>query len=491
MSGHERDLPRRPRTDSRKALRHVRQPLPHDSASKHVQGAAHYIDDIREPEGTLHVAVGQSPKARGRIARRSISTRCAPRRASSPSSPPPTSRARTTSAPAFGDDPLFADDEISFHGQALFAVVAHDPRCRAPRGEARRRRDRGRAAERHGRGRARARRNRAAGLRLRPRRRGGGDRGGAAPARRAGSASAGRSISISKARSRSPSRARTATCIVYSSTQHPSEVQHMVAACSAFPTPCVTVRDAPHGRRLRRQGEPGDAMGRRSRRSRRASTGRPCKLRLDRDDDMIAHRQAARFPRRLRGRLRRRRPHPRRSTSSYAAALRLFGRPVAAAIADRAMFHADNAYYLPAVAHRLASGCKTNTVSNTAFRGFGGPQGMLGDRARDGRDRLRARAAIRSTSASATSTAPGAQRHALRHDGRGQRHRCRARRRARARRRTIARAARRSRPSTRPAPILKRGHRAHAGQVRHLLHRSPTSTRPARWCMSTRTARCT
>ena len=46
------------------------------------------------------------------------------------------------------------------------------------------------------------------------------------------------------------------------------------------------------------------------------------------------------------------------------------------AIVDRAMFHADNAYFLPAVkvlGHRV----KTNTVSNTAFRGFGGPQGMI------------------------------------------------------------------------------------------------------------------
>ena len=45
-------------------------------------------------------------------------------------------------------------------------------------------------------------------------------------------------------------------------------------------------------------------------------------------------------------------------------------------IVDRAMFHVDNAYFLPdhrIVGHR----CKTNTVSNTAFRGFGGPQGML------------------------------------------------------------------------------------------------------------------
>ena len=50
-------------------LRHVRQAMPHDSAFRHVQGAADYVDDIREPEGTLHVAVGGSPAARGRIVR--------------------------------------------------------------------------------------------------------------------------------------------------------------------------------------------------------------------------------------------------------------------------------------------------------------------------------------------------------------------------------------------------------------------------------------
>ena len=46
------------------------------------------------------------------------------------------------------------------------------------------------------------------------------------------------------------------------------------------------------------------------------------------------------------------------------------------AIVDRAMFHSDNAYFYP---HILIDGlrCKTHTVSNTAFRGFGGPQGML------------------------------------------------------------------------------------------------------------------
>ena len=40
------------------------------------------------------------------------------------------------------------------------------------------------------------------------------------------------------------------------------------------------------------------------------------------------------------------------------------------------MFHADNAYYLPA-ATITTKRMKTNTVSNTAFRGFGGPQGMM------------------------------------------------------------------------------------------------------------------
>ena len=46
------------------------------------------------------------------------------------------------------------------------------------------------------------------------------------------------------------------------------------------------------------------------------------------------------------------------------------------AIVSRALFHADNAYFLPNATFRGFL-CKTNTASNTAFRGFGGPQGML------------------------------------------------------------------------------------------------------------------
>ncbi len=46
------------------------------------------------------------------------------------------------------------------------------------------------------------------------------------------------------------------------------------------------------------------------------------------------------------------------------------------AVMERGVSHADNAYYIP-VAHVRGHVCKTNLPSNTAFRGFGGPQGML------------------------------------------------------------------------------------------------------------------
>jgi xanthine dehydrogenase large subunit len=49
---------------------------------------------------------------------------------------------------------------------------------------------------------------------------------------------------------------------------------------------------------------------------------------------------------------------------------------LSAAINDRAMFHADNAYYLK-TAEIISHRWRTDTVSNTAFRGFGGPQGMI------------------------------------------------------------------------------------------------------------------
>ena len=54
-----------------------------------------------------------------------------------------------------------------------------------------------------------------------------------------------------------------------------------------------------------------------------------------------------------------------------------FSADLSGPVTDRALFHCDNAYFWPAV-HAQSAPLYTNTVSNTAFRGFGGPQGMVG-----------------------------------------------------------------------------------------------------------------
>ena len=54
-----------------------------------------------------------------------------------------------------------------------------------------------------------------------------------------------------------------------------------------------------------------------------------------------------------------------------------FSSDLSGPVTDRALFHCDNAYFYPAV-QAVSAPLYTNTVSNTAFRGFGGPQGMVG-----------------------------------------------------------------------------------------------------------------
>jgi xanthine dehydrogenase large subunit len=103
-------------------------------------------------------------------------------------------------------------------------------------------------------------------------------------------------------------------------------------------------------------------------------TGRPAKLRLDRDDDMVmtGKRHDFRVDWRVgfdgEGRI---------EGAEIALSARCgYSFDLSPAIVDRAVFHSDNAYFLPAV-RIIARHCRTNTVSNTAFRGFGGPQGMM------------------------------------------------------------------------------------------------------------------
>ncbi|HYA74445.1 MAG TPA: molybdopterin cofactor-binding domain-containing protein, partial [Roseiarcus sp.] len=96
---------------------------PHDSARLHVRGAAAYVDDIREPQGTLHIAVGMADKACGILRGLDLSAVRAAEGvvAALTAADIP---GKNDVAPVFADEPLFADKEILFHGQALFAVVA-------------------------------------------------------------------------------------------------------------------------------------------------------------------------------------------------------------------------------------------------------------------------------------------------------------------------------------------------------------------------------
>jgi xanthine dehydrogenase large subunit len=161
--------------------------------------------------------------------------------------------------------------------------------------------------------------------------------------------------------------------LVYSSTQHPSELQHLIAHMLAVPVATVTVE-------VRRMG--GAFGGKETQAAQWAAiaalaahkTGRPCKLRLDRDDDMIMTGKRHDF----------RADYSvgfddKGFISAYDVSLASrcgYSVDLSGAINDRAMFHADNTYFLPA-ANIVTKRMKTDTVSNTAFRGFGGPQGML------------------------------------------------------------------------------------------------------------------
>jgi xanthine dehydrogenase large subunit len=101
----------------------VHKPLAHDSARLHVSGAATYIDDIREPAGTLHIAIGVADKASGALRGLDLAAVRAAKgvvKVLTAADIP----GKNDIAPAFADEPLFADKEILFHHQAIFAVVA-------------------------------------------------------------------------------------------------------------------------------------------------------------------------------------------------------------------------------------------------------------------------------------------------------------------------------------------------------------------------------
>ena len=161
--------------------------------------------------------------------------------------------------------------------------------------------------------------------------------------------------------------------LIHSSTQHPGEVQHWVAHALGLENNAVTVQ-------CRRMG--GGFGGKETQAGHLAVWAalaankfrRPVKLRLDRDDDFL-----------ITGK---RHPFAYDYSVGYDASGRItalkltmlancgFSADLSGPVADRAIFHTDNAYFLSDV--EIASyRCKTNTQSHTAFRGFGGPQGVI------------------------------------------------------------------------------------------------------------------
>ncbi|MEO6607727.1 MAG: xanthine dehydrogenase molybdopterin binding subunit [Aestuariivirga sp.] len=347
--------------------------IPHDSAELHVSGSAAYVDDIAEVERTVHVAPGYAKQgARGKIVKCDLTAvhNFPGVLAVFTAEDIP---AKNDCSPTIGDDPIFAEGHIEFHGQVIFAVVAET-------------RDIAR---------------RAAQLAII-------EIAAETPVVSVVDALksakpdllepyAFTSKTYAKELKTSPIKTsgilkiggqehfylegqvsyavpqEKGGMLVYCSTQHPTEIQHCVAAM-------LGVDDAKIVCECRRMG--GGFGGKESQAAQWAALaslaahklGRPAKCRLDRDDDMMLTGKRhdfevtydAGFDKDFRL----------KSVDVTFNARCGYSADLSNAICDRAMFHADNAYFYPAF--RIATRrLKTNTMSNTAFRGFGGPQGIV------------------------------------------------------------------------------------------------------------------
>lgn len=344
---------------------------PHDSAHLHVTGAARYADDAPEPAGMLHLAFGQSSEAHARITGMDLSAVRAAEGVVAVFTAADIPGANDVS-PVAGDDRLLADGEVICVGQPVFLVAATSQQA-------------ARRAARLGKidyeplpAHLTIEAAQAAGSLIEPTQqmaRGDADAAlAAAPHRVTGSFDiGGQDHFYLEGQVAVATPGEDGQMHLLSSTQHPSEVQHLVAHMLRLSSADVTVE-------VRRMG--GAFGGKETQAALFAAaaalvahrTGRPAKFRCDRDDDMVmtGKRHAFRI--------------------AYDAGfdeegrvlglqLRLASRcgatvDLSPAINDRAMFHSDNCYWLPDV-EIISERLKTNTVSDTAFRGFGGPQGMI------------------------------------------------------------------------------------------------------------------
>ena len=351
----------------------VAKPLPHDTAALHVTGQARYVDDIPLPRGALHLAFGVSDVAHGRIISMDLD---AVRNASGVVDVLTAADLpyHNDVSPSPSPEPLLAVETVHFIGQPIFLVVANSHL--AARKAARLGRveitplpavltiDDAMAANTRFEG----------GPRIY-------EKGDAASAISAAPKMLEGSIDIGgqehfylEGQAAAALPQEGGDMVVYSSTQHPTEIQHKVAEALGKPMNAVRCE-------IRRMG--GGFGGKESQGNHlavscavaAAKTGRPCTMRYDRDDDMMITGKRHDF------RIDYRVGFDAEGLIDGIEFLQLcrcgWSLDLSLPVADRAMLHSDNAYFIPNMrieSHRL----KTNTQSATAFRGFGGPQGMVG-----------------------------------------------------------------------------------------------------------------
>jgi xanthine dehydrogenase large subunit len=347
--------------------------LPHDAARLHVTGAARYVDDIPTPADTLHIAFGLSTHARGTITTMDLSDVTNAVGVVSVFTADDLPFANDVS-PSNHDEPLLADGSVHYVGQPLFMVVATSHR--AARDAARKGRidicpeapilTIDQAMEANSR------------FEEGPRVYAKGDALAALAActhRIKGQFEVGgQEHFYLEGQAALALPGEDGDMLVHSSTQHPTEIQHKVAEAIGLPMHSVRVEIRRMGGGFGGKESQGNALAVACAVAARA-TGHPCKMRYDRDDDMIITGKRHDF------------------RIAYDVGFDADGKLTAVdfthyarcgwamdlslPVADRAMLHADNAYNLDDVritSHRL----KTNTQSATAFRGFGGPQGVVG-----------------------------------------------------------------------------------------------------------------
>lgn len=354
------------------SVRHVAgQAIQHESAALHVTGKALYTDDLPERRDTVHVALGLAQQANAPITRLDLSAvRAAPGVVDVVTLNDVPGKKYV--GPMLDDEPVFADGVTEYVGQPLFAVAAetHDQARRAAQ----------RAQVDYGpahpvidveEGAARQ-------MWVLPPvdlRRGDVEQTlSAGPFRHQGEFyCGGQEQFYLEGQIAYAIPGEEQDMHVYCSTQHPTEMQKLVAD---------VLQQAEHTVRIECRRMGGGFGGKESQSwpfavvaalvARR--TGRPAKLRVDRDDDFMITGKRHDF---------RVLYDVAYTSDGLIRAITLehqlrcgYSADLSRAVADRQVFHTDNTYYLDTF-HIRSLRVKTHTQSNTAFRGFGGPQGIL------------------------------------------------------------------------------------------------------------------